>query len=373
MPDPSEKPYYPAPLPTPDGKRHLFPCECVVQTTVHAAYEDSEAEMMRTGIARLGETDPEVAAHCKVISDEEGLAGLRVPTAKMAIVTDVAARLWPYKLVAGVVEELLLDPDVGKRFNLQTYTDVLKVEVAVEDSADGWVVTTDRGEVHADRVILATNAYTSYLMPEYKDLIVPNRGTMSALEPSKELKDGNRLVASFGFQAAGGKRDGYLIQRPNESGGHLMFGGAGNYGSLLGDPDDSKVDPRARAALVEGLPEIFGLKDRTPLEAAMVWTGIMGYSRDKHPLVGPVPGKDGVFMAAGFTGHGMPNTWLSGRAVAEMVWGLQDGKSEAEAIEAAVKATHLPKSYLLTSERLAALAQAPKMSQKWSGRTIHGS
>lgn len=61
-------------------------------------------------------------------------------------------------------------------------------------------------------------------------------------------------------------------------------------------------------------------KEEAPeLTASHEWTGIMGYSRDEHPWVGAVPGKKNLFMSAGYTGHGMPNTWLCGKAVVETV------------------------------------------------------
>jgi hypothetical protein len=45
----------------------------------------------------------------------------------------------------------------------------------------------------------------------------------------------------------------------------------------------------------------------------------MGYSADSLPHIGQVPGKPGQFIMAGFTGHGMPQAWLSGKGIAEMV------------------------------------------------------
>ena len=45
----------------------------------------------------------------------------------------------------------------------------------------------------------------------------------------------------------------------------------------------------------------------------------MGYSADSLPHVGQVPGRPGQFIIAGFTGHGMPQAYLSGKSVAAMV------------------------------------------------------
>ena len=58
---------------------------------------------------------------------------------------------------------------------------------------------------------------------------------------------------------------------------------------------------------IQGAMEAFlrGLHPR--LAAARIphrWSGIMGFSQDSLPVVGPVPGRPRVLLAAGFTGHG---------------------------------------------------------------------
>jgi glycine/D-amino acid oxidase-like deaminating enzyme len=51
----------------------------------------------------------------------------------------------------------------------------------------------------------------------------------------------------------------------------------------------------------------------------MVMLPVMGYSNDGFPYVGPVPCKLGQYVCAGFTGHGMPQIFLSAKVIAEMV------------------------------------------------------
>ena len=281
--------------------------------------------------------------------------------------TDLAARMWPYKFVAAVLEGLLTDAEVGRRFNLQTCCPVNSVDKASQDDAYKWNVNTARGVVRAKTVILATNGYTSHLLPEFADLIVPCRGQMSALTPSKDLEGENRLEYSYGF--VGDKQDDYLIQRPSGKGEQLMFGGGRQFGHTIGVADDSVMDPQTDDWLTQTLPRAFELKTNA-LEKQMMWSGVMGFSRDELPWVGPVPGRDGLYVCGGYTGHGMPNAWLCGKAVSIMAGRALARADEEEAVETAMQEVKLPKQYLLTAQRLTRARQMPTVLQQ-DHMTLH--
>ncbi|KAF4548786.1 Hypothetical protein D9617_25g061160 [Elsinoe fawcettii] len=327
--------------------RKTFPCEFVTQPGIQALYTKDTTSLVEDQLKTLTEKDPALASHCTYVTDKAQLARLRIPDAAAALVTDLAARCWPYKFVSGVIEDLVLDEALEGRFNLQTWTPVTAI---TKSDTDTWTVKTERGSVAAKQVILSTNGYTSALLPEFTDLIVPCRAQMSAILPPSELAGEDRLKTSFGFSKEG--MHDYLIQRPNEKGGHLMFGGAEKYGARVGTTDDSFVDDRQTKWLRESLPVYFSLNNQEPLDLIKTWSGIMGFSRDELPFVGPVPGKDGLFMCAGFTGHGMPNTWLSGKTVAGIASRIRQGEGVQEAVEAATGETKLPKAYRLTKERV---------------------
>jgi len=98
-----------------------------------------------------------------------------------------AGSIWPYKFVTSLLR-LSID-----RFslNLQTNTPVL----SVSPSGDGnWIIETERGSVRAAKVVFATNAYTSTLLPEFTKKIVPTRGQCSVVVPTKAYS-GERLLA----------------------------------------------------------------------------------------------------------------------------------------------------------------------------------
>ena len=81
----------------------------------------------------------------------------------------------------------------------------------------------------------------------------------------------------------------------------------------------------------------------------------MGFSRDEHPWVGTVPENNNLYIAAGYTGHGMPNTWLSGKFVARLVQKTltAGGDAASGVLNAVADEVGLPKSYLVTKERVA--------------------
>lgn len=288
----------------------------------------------------------------RLVTDKNELKQLRIPTANGAVVTDVAARIWPYKLVSAILERLLTSNALFGKFNLQTHTAVSGLQA--KDGA--WEVVTPRGSILAKKVVLATNAYTSYLLNDYADLIVPVRGQMSALLPPPQLSGENRLQTSFGF--LGPAQDDYLIQREKkERGGgseQLLFGGGRSEDGLnMGVTNDDVIDEKTAKYLRTALNTLLGVDAKAPeLRATHEWTGIMGFSRDSRPFVGPVPSHPGVFISAGYTGHGMPNAWLCGAGVAKMVKKAVAGSSEEDFITAAVQ-DGLPKSYLADEERVA--------------------
>jgi glycine/D-amino acid oxidase-like deaminating enzyme len=292
----------------------------------------------------LQENHPELGKLVKIITNDSqnpSLSDLRIPTATGAFLQANAASLWPYKLVSWILENLLSENEKGRSsFNLQTNTLVTHLQ-----QTDGsWIVHTPRGMIATDRVLLTTNAYTSHLLPQFSDLIVPVRGEMSALIPPLSMSPASAthkpLEHTYVFIGHGKQninQDDYLVQRPfvTEKGGdgELMFGGGRSYAANagLGVSDDSSIDAPAAAYLRRELNVVLDLQNSDhELEASYEWSGIMGYSRDGHPWVGEVSedvglgGGKGLFVCAGFTGHGMPNTCLSAKAAVELMLG-RDG------------------------------------------------
>ncbi|UKZ68999.1 uncharacterized protein TrAtP1_010017 [Trichoderma atroviride] len=355
-----------------------IPCDWRTTTGVHGYYSAKLFATTKKTIEKIQEENPDIGTNITVVTKEDGesslcvrqdesggltLKALRVGAAEGAVVQRNAASLWPYKLVAFVLERLL----VAGGFNLQTNSPVTGLErVAMppglssshtNDKAEsgGWTAHTPRGDISARHVLLATNAYTSHLLPQLADIIVPVRGQVSSLKPP--AKGPLDIGHTFYFVSdLDDRRDDYLVQRP-PPGAELVYGGGRirAEGHGLGVWDDSTVDERVAKYLGGELSGLMDLstreqgnaqgKQKQDVEPTFEWSGIMGFSRDGWPWVGSVPGSagggDGLWLCAGYSGSGMPNAALCAKAVVDMmIPGHEDGEMD------------LPCEYLFTEERL---------------------
>ncbi|KHN96608.1 FAD dependent oxidoreductase [Metarhizium album ARSEF 1941] len=320
--------------------RHKIPCDWRTVGGVHGIFDEDVLEAVEKIIDRLQTSHPDLAEKAILVKDERGRRALRVPQARAAVYQPVAAKLWPYKLVAWVLESLLKEfPDT---FNMQTNTPV----EFLQHADDKWIVHTSRGQVAANDVLLASNAYTSWLLPKMTGIITPVRGQIVGLTPPP----GGIPLEHSHVWAKGGNED-YLVQRDDD--GILILGGERCVaaGAEEGIWDDSHVNADIGRKLRRQLGQSVklrapGQEERKRLDAQYEWTGIMGYVNDGHPWVGRVPtelggerdsnGHGHLWISAGYSGHGMTAAARCGVRVAEMIVGKEasfDLPKEYEASE----------------------------------------
>jgi len=218
-----------------------------------------------------------------------------------------AGSIHAYKFVIGLLKRCL-----ELQMTLFTETPVS----SVEQGADGkWIVVTKQGVIRANRVVLATNAYTAFLKKDFQGSIVPLRGQVTVQRPGKEMHSiRENLAGTYSFVYKEGYD--YMIRRPQgtECENQMVIGGgltkAAQEGLYeYGNTDDSTLNSDISAYLRESLLQHFGVEtwgeDHKDGRVMTEWSGIMGYSPDGYPFVGQVVDEDGLWVSAGFQGHGM--------------------------------------------------------------------
>ena len=179
------------------------------------------------------------------------------------------------------------------------------------------LVTTERGSVRADEIVLATNAWLSSRRPASRHLT--NFGSYVVLtEPVPELL--GELSWTGGEAIADGRMFVHYF-RTTADGRVLMGSGSGPIG-FAGRVDsrfthDAGTVLRAEQALRRLLPGL----DAARVDRA--WGGPIDVSSDHLPFFGTVPGTR-IHYGAGYSGNGVGPSWLGGRILASLSLGLTD-------------------------------------------------
>ena len=161
-------------------------------------------------------------------------------------------------------------------------------------------------ELDADRIVIATDGYTSGLVPELDDAIRPVRGQVIATEPIGRMLFDCPHYARRGFD--------YWQQTPDT---RLVLGGRRDTNLELENTNDEVITGAIQDALSAFAAELLG----EPPTITNRWAGIFGVTEDDLPLAGQVPGRDGVWVAAGYSGHGNVLGLACGELVGEAVLG----------------------------------------------------
>ncbi|MBK1699149.1 NAD(P)/FAD-dependent oxidoreductase [Rhodovibrio salinarum] len=172
----------------------------------------------------------------------------------------------------------------------------------------GWRLTTPRGELVAERVILATNAYTHGPFSYFRRRLVPVGSFVVATRPLSEAEAARTLPGDRTCVTT--KNIGnYFRLSPDR---RLIFGGRARFSAT----SDADSESRSGAILQAGLGEIF--PHLAGIEIDYCWGGLVGMTRDRYPRAGEA---DGVAYAMGYSGHGAQFSSLMGTMLADMALG----------------------------------------------------
>jgi gamma-glutamylputrescine oxidase len=164
-------------------------------------------------------------------------------------------------------------------------------------------------QLDAEHVVIATDGSGRGLSSELDDAIWPARGQVVATEPLAERLFAYPHYARHGFD--------YWQQLPDN---RIVLGGFRDFSIMSEMTEDEVTTPVIQDALETFLAELLGSQPRIDYR----WAGIFGLTQDLLPLVGPMPARDGTWVAAGYSGHGNVLGFLCGRLVASAILGRED-------------------------------------------------
>lgn len=182
-------------------------------------------------------------------------------------------------------------------------------------------IATDRGDLHADAVVIAAGNGAAALLhlggvtrPRKGQLLVTERaGALNASMPGS-IMSGRYLLSKGSQKGAQTPARGYgLVIDPLVTGQFLIGGTREDSDARRSNDFEAVTHILADAvSLVPGLAELRLLRAFAGVRTAVV---------DGLPLVGRAPGRENLYVAAGFEGDGICLGPVMGEAVAALVCG----------------------------------------------------
>ncbi|WP_369920437.1 NAD(P)/FAD-dependent oxidoreductase [Marinomonas polaris] len=270
-------------------KEYDIQCEPVRNGTLHAG-------VGKTGLAQLQRRYEQMkkrGAPVQLLDAEEAQARIGSSKFNSALFDPRAGTIQPLAYARGLAHAALKEG--AKLFD---QSPVSKIEPA----EDGWVLHTEKGQVHAEKVILATNAYSEFGVKEQARKFVPIFYSQLATKPLSDAQLASVLPNKEGVWDTCTVMSSFRLDKQ----GRLVFGGMGGEGSVLSNWATQRVT------------ELFPILSK--VEWDYCWTGKIAYSEDHLPHCQQL--QKGLFSVAGYSGRGIgPGTvvgaelaeWLSGR------------------------------------------------------------
>ncbi|WP_437879652.1 NAD(P)/FAD-dependent oxidoreductase [Pseudomonas sp. LRF_L74] len=248
----------------------------------------------------LGEAQGEAARKwgydlLRLIDKHELPEWIDSPRYQAALYDPLGAHLNPLKLAQGLAAAI--EQAGGRIFEQSQALDYRETDA-------GYVTRTEHGEVHADVLVLACNAYIDRLDRTLSARLLPVGSYQVATAPldpdlARSLLPRNSCVIDNQFVPD------YFRLTPDQ---RLLFGGACTY--LGGLPRD--VPAATRPALERAFPQLRGV------QIDYGWGGHIDCTLRRTPDIGRIGQR---YWLQGFSGHGVLPTLAGARAVSDAILG----------------------------------------------------
>jgi sarcosine oxidase subunit beta len=215
--------------------------------------------------------------------------------------------LYPFNLAFGFIERAV---EAGA--GVHTWCNVKRIVI---ESGKVCGVETGDGPLVADRVVLATSAWTKELFPELK--VIPLRSHAALTEE----------IPHIGGSAFEVVVDGEIIYGSTQfQNGHILLGGGPDRPRTEKEQYDYTMSWKDTLKNASLLAQLFPVLEQVNI--LRCWAGTMGTTPDGLPLVGKSEIAEGMYVIAGF-----PNGMAFIPYLAKLLSSLLEGKKPEKSLD----------------------------------------
>lgn len=274
-------------------------CDAVKSGVLHIARCPSQEARLRDEL----DHEHHVGAADWEFLDADALRGrLSIPRARAAMFSPQCARVNPMKLSRGVA-------DAVERRGVAIYEDTAVTAIAPRR------VTTDRGVVRAETILICLEGFTATL-PGRRRTLLPLNSSMIVTDPLPDAVWDE--IGWAGAELLGETAHAYTYSQRTAD-GRIALGGRGvpyRFGS--GIDHDGRTQERTARSLIAALHEMFPAT--AGVDIAHAWCGVLGVARDWSASIDFDP-TTGIGSASGYVGSGLTTTNVAGRTLCDLVAG----------------------------------------------------
>ena len=215
-----------------------------------------------------------------------------------ALVDHSSGHIHPLNLALG--EAAAIEKLGGKIFEQSEVIDIVRDNKAT--------VKTQQGEVTANFVMVAGNAYMNGLLPKLQQKAMPCGTQVITTEPLPKSLQRRLLPQDFCVEDCN-----YLLDYFRLSGdGRLIYGGGVTYGAR----EPNKIESLMRPKMLKTFPYLQNVK------IDYAWTGNFLLTLMRLPQFGRID--NNIYYAQGYSGHGITSSHLAGEVIASTIQGQSE-------------------------------------------------
>lgn len=204
----------------------------------------------------------------------------------------VEGMLHPGKMIRNLYEKCVQS---GIEFRWNTHIDHIDTESNI-------VSCQSHIRFQAERLIIATNAFTNKIFPQI--IIKPGRGYVFITKEIDQLK----WKGTFHYNK------GYVYFR-NVGNNKMLIGGGRNVNYDAESTSDFGINEKIKKYLINFVDEVLDLEKNWEIEQE--WSGIMGFTKSKSYVLEEIG--DNCLLAAGLSGMGVALGMNLGKKASELV------------------------------------------------------